>query len=68
MGCGCGAKAARRPVRSMVKSPNKGVLSAVANAATQPAAAIDEAQTISEERRKVEKLRRDAILRALGRP
>lgn len=64
MGCGCGNKGlmARRPVRNTVKSAVDGVLRAVTNN-TPP-----ESQAITEERRKKEKLRRDAILRALGRP
>lgn len=63
MGCGCRA---RRPVRSVVKA-SSGILKAVASAKGKPVPA-PEPQALSEERRKVEKLRRDAILRALGRP
>jgi len=66
MGCGCGAPKARRNVRNMVKSPS-GVLKAVAST-NHGMAQGDDSQAISEERRKIEKLRRDAILRALGRP
>jgi len=66
MGCGCsGQPQARRPVRNMVKSPTEGVLSAVAS---NRGAAPSESKDMTAERRKIEKLRRDAILRALGRP
>jgi hypothetical protein len=68
MGCGCGGQPmARRSIRSVVKAPTDGVLRAVAtnNGASNTS---NESQALKEERRKVEKLRRDAILRALGRP
>ena len=71
MGCSCsgGGKGmmARRPVRNLVQSPTEGVLRAVtSNHGATSVSAEDKALT--EERRKVEKLRRDTILRALGRP
>jgi hypothetical protein len=69
MGCGCGAPKGRRQVQSMVKAPS-GVLRAVAttNHRQKTAANNESIAAMTEERRKVEKLRRDAILRALGRP
>lgn len=66
MGCGCNQPQARRPVASMAHSPTHGVLSGVATNPGLPPK--EEGQNMSEERRKIEKLRRDAILRALGRP
>lgn len=70
MGCGCGGGAApaRRPVRNLVKSPTEGVLRAVTTNHGTTSVPNVENQAQTEERRKVEKLRRDAILRALGRP
>lgn len=67
MGCGCGSQsAARRPVRNLVKSPAEGVLRAVTT--NQGATSVSVEPVLTDERRKIEKLRRDAILRALGRP
>jgi hypothetical protein len=63
MGCGCGGSLkARRPVRSA--TGNHGVL----NSLNSPAVPKSNKPAINEERRTIEKLRRDAILRALGRP
>lgn len=70
MGCGCGGGLpARRPTKSVIKSPSQGVLRAVhqPNRNVTPKAGPP-AQNITDEKRRVEKLRRDAILRALGRP
>ena len=74
MGCGCGGAKAHRPVRNLVQSsPSEGILRAVTtNRGTTnvPANASPtvESQILTDEKRKIEKLRRDAILRALGRP
>lgn len=66
MGCGCGGSSplARRPVRSAAPAHN----AVAAAAATAPTAQASDSDPLAEERRKIEKLRRDAILRALGRP
>ena len=65
MGCGCGGQpVARRAARSLIKTSTDGVLNAVANNNSIP----NDNDSMKTERRKVEKLRRDAILRALGRP
>ncbi len=65
MACGCcgATPLARRPVRSVQPTQN----TVVAAAAKKEQHAQD-SNSLTEERRKVEKLRRDAILRALGRP
>ena len=70
MGCGCGGggQKAMRPTKNLIKS-SSGILKAVSSYnSTKPPEAKESAQSMSDERRKVEKLRRDAILRALGRP
>jgi hypothetical protein len=62
MPCGCGSSLkARRPARSV---SNKGVLHGLNN----PAAPKNIQPNVHDERRIIEKQRRDAILRALGRP
>jgi hypothetical protein len=62
MSCGCGGSLkARRPARTV---SNKGVLHNLNN----PAAPKQSNMPVNDERRTIEKLRRDAILRALGRP
>jgi hypothetical protein len=63
MGCGCGGQPARRPMRN--------IKPAIANAAKNNSLLTPEqkeAQAYAEERQKIEKRRREAILRALGRP
>ncbi len=66
MGCGCGGPPrVNRPTQTILKNPDGSVLDALANGSTAGNRPVD---GISEERRKIEKLRRDAILRALGRP
>ena len=62
MPCGCGSSLkARRPARSV---SNKGVLNALNN----PTLPKSSQTHVNDERRTIEKLRRDAILKALGRP
>lgn len=65
MGCGCGGSKPRRQVRNILRQ-TEGVLSAAAGV-NEPVKneAVDKA---ADDRKKIEKLRRDAILRALGRP
>ena len=71
MGCGCNKNRPlpmnhKRPTRNLVQS--EGVLRAVAtnHGSTTPPTKEQTAQV--EEKRKIDRLRRDAILRALGRP
>ncbi len=64
MGCGCSGQPARRPMRNV--KPMAGVAKTVVNMVPTPEQ--KESQNHADERRKIEKKRREAILRALGRP
>lgn len=66
MGCGCGARA-NRPVQVPHLQQNVGM---VQNAAQlhPNVVAMQNVQKLAEERRKVERLRREHLLKALTRP
>jgi hypothetical protein len=77
MGCGCGKKSA--PVRRRVLRPSIGPRSIVGGTAAGPtpaeitalglqsAVSVTESRRLDEHRRRIEKLRRDAIKRKLNK-
>lgn len=69
MGCGCGNKKARQAATAARRTiPNRVHRAVVSNNNTTKPAVDKEAEALVDERRKKEKIRRDTILRALGRP
>lgn len=70
MGCGCGGNnnaTAQSPIRNLVGN-SSGILSEVANSNVSQPTLTSEEQEVINQQRKVEKLKRDALLRALSRP
>ena len=64
MGCGCGKAKVARQVTSFTKAPRKErVLMEIANHLAKP-----KGNKVVDEKRKVEKKRREEILKALARP
>ena len=67
MGCGCGAKA-NRPVQVPHLQNNVGMAQEAAQQLHPNVVAMQNVQKLAEERRKVERLRREHLLKALARP
>lgn len=66
MGCGCGGRA-NRPVQVPHLQQNNNVVNNAAQLHPN-VVAMQNAQKLAEERRKVERLRREHLLKALTRP
>ncbi len=69
MGCGCGARANRPTQVPHLQNNNNVVQQAVQQQQLHPnVVAMQNVQKLAEERRKVERLRREHLIKALARP
>ena len=67
MGCGCGG-GAKRPAQAPKFQANSNIIAESAARLHPNAEMVRNIQRLSEERRKVEKLRREQLLKALSKP
>lgn len=68
MGCGCGGGGARRKAAAPSLPPSTGKVAEVASKLHPSVVNMQNIQKIAEERRKVERLKREQLLKALARP
>lgn len=68
MGCGCGGGGGRRPAAAPRLPPSTGKVTENVGKLHPNVVQMQYIQKIAEERRKVEKLKREQLLKALARP
>lgn len=68
MGCGCGGGARRNAQAPKMNMANSNVVASAASRLHPNVEMVQNIQKIAEERRKVEKLRREQLLKALSKP